>query len=56
MPLRNDSRIKFIKQKQNWDAEKQGIQVKIYWEIKIFGQLQLTLGHTQAYIWDLKRL
>lgn len=56
MPLRNDSRIKFIRQKQNWDAEKQGIQVKIYWEIKIFGQLQLTLGHTQAYIWDLKRL
>lgn len=54
MPLWND--IKFIRQKQIWDAEKQRIQVKINWEIKIFGQLQLTLDHTQAYIWDLKRL
>lgn len=56
MPLRNDSKIKLIRQKQNWDAEKQGIQVEINWEIKIFCQLQLALDHTQAYIWHLKRL
>lgn len=56
IPLRYGSMINFIMQKQNWDTEKHRIQIKIHWERKIFGQLQLALDHTQAYIWDLERL
>ena len=43
-------------QKQNQDTEEHSFQINFNWEKKIFGQLNLALDHTQAYIWNLERL